>query len=141
MEDIFIKATRKLNAQSNIILWIFQEEKFLWMDFFKSQLYKSQYSPLIWVCCNHYQNYKIVWLHDRLLKLMMKTFKYGIKFFSDNSSHEVWQSSCSHIPLGNTMSGGTENIWFLGPKFSELVPNDIKYLENLKDFKTASKTI
>ena len=72
-------------------------------------------------------------------KLMVKTFKQGMKFFSDQDSYEVRQRSCSHIPLVNTISSGTENIQFLGIKYCELVPNDIKYLEYLKDFRTAIK--
>ena len=57
----------------------------------------------------------------------------------DETSYELRQRSCFHIPSVNTVFSGTESIRFLGPKIWELIPNDIKCLENLKDFKTAIK--
>ena len=44
-----------------------------------------------------------------------------------------------HIPSVNTVFSGTESMQFLGPKIWELIPNNIKSLENLRDFKTAIK--
>ena len=55
------------------------------------------------------------------------------------ASNELRQRSFFHIPSVNTVSSGTEKIQFLGLKIWGLIPNDIKYLENLKDFKTAIK--
>ena len=57
----------------------------------------------------------------------------------DETSHKLPQRSCFHIPSVNTVFSGTESIRFLGPKIWELIPNDIKCLENLRDFKTAIK--
>ena len=57
----------------------------------------------------------------------------------DETSHKLPQRSCFHIPSVNTVLSGTESIRFLGPKVWELIPNDIKCLENLKDFKTVIK--
>ena len=53
-------------------------------------------------------------------------------------SYELRQRSCFHIRSVNTVSSGTESIRFLGSKVWELI-NDIKCLQNLKDFKTAMK--
>ena len=57
----------------------------------------------------------------------------------DETSYELRQRSCFHIPSVNTVFSGTESIRFLGPKIWELIPNNIKCLENLKGFKTAIK--
>ena len=57
----------------------------------------------------------------------------------DETSHELGQRSCFHIPSVNTVFRGTEGKRFLDVKTRELIPNDIKYLENLRDFKTAIK--
>ena len=57
----------------------------------------------------------------------------------DKTSHELRQRSCCHIPSVNTVFSGTEGIRFLDAKTRELIPNDIKYPENLRDFKTAIK--
>ena len=57
----------------------------------------------------------------------------------DETTYELWQRSCSHIPSVNTVFSGTESIQFLGPTIWELTPNDIKCLENLRDFKAAIK--
>ena len=55
------------------------------------------------------------------------------------ASNELRQRSFFHIPSVNTVSSGTEKIQFLGLKIWGLIPNDIKYFANLKDFKTAVK--
>ena len=65
----------------------------------------------------------------------------GIFRIRDETSYEFRQRSCFHIPSVNTVFSGTESIRFLGPKIWELITNDIKYLENLRDFKTAIKKI
>ena len=56
----------------------------------------------------------------------------------DETSYELRQKSCFHIPSVNTVFSGTESKRFLGPKIWELIPNDIKCLENLRDFKIAT---
>ena len=55
------------------------------------------------------------------------------------TSYELRQGSCFHIPSVNTIFSGTESIRFAGPKIWEVIPNYIKCLENLRDFKAAIK--
>ena len=57
----------------------------------------------------------------------------------DEIAYELRQRSCFHILSVNTIFSGTESIQFLGPKIWELIPNDIKCFENLRNFKTAIK--
>ena len=56
----------------------------------------------------------------------------------DETSHELRQKSCFNIPSVNTVFSGTDGKRFLGQKIWELIPNDIKCLENLRDFKIAT---
>ena len=57
----------------------------------------------------------------------------------NEASHELRQRSRFHLASGNTVFSGTESIRSLGPKIWELIPNDIKCLQNLKDFETPIK--
>ena len=57
----------------------------------------------------------------------------------DETSYELRQISCFHVPSVNTVFSGTESIRFLDPKIWELILNDIKCLENLMGFKTTIK--
>ena len=57
----------------------------------------------------------------------------------DETSYELRQRSCFHIPSVNAVFSGTESIRFLGPKSWELIRNDIKCLESLRDFKTSKR--
>ena len=87
--------------------------------------------------------------HQNIQKLGIEMFKVlngenpqivnEIFHIRDETSYELRQRSCFHIPSVNTVFSGTESIRFLGPKIWELIPNDIKSLENLRDFKTAIK--
>ena len=87
--------------------------------------------------------------HQNIQKLGIEIFKVfngenpqivnEIFHVRDETSYELRQGSCFRIPLVNTVFSGTESIRFLGPKIWELIPNDIKCLENLRDFKTAKK--
>ena len=52
----------------------------------------------------------------------------------DEDSYELLQRSCFHIPSVNTVFSGTESIRFQGSKIWEFIPNDIKCLQNLRDF-------
>ena len=69
-------------------------------------------------------------------QIVTETFR-----ISNEASYELRQGSCFHISSVNTVFIGTESIRFLGPKIWELIPNDIKCLENLRDFKTAIKKL
>ena len=87
--------------------------------------------------------------HQNVQKLGIEMFKvlnsenpkilHEIFRIRDETSHELRQRSCLHIPSVNTLFSGTESIRFLSPKIWELISNDIKCLENLRDFKTAIK--
>ena len=63
----------------------------------------------------------------------------GIFCIRDETSYKLQQRSCFRIPTVNTVFSGTESIRFLDPKIWELIPNDIKCLQNLRDFKTVVK--
>ena len=86
--------------------------------------------------------------HQNIQKLGIKMFKVlndenpeianEIFRIRNEVSYELRQRSCFHIRSVNTVSSGTESIRFLGSKVWELI-NDIKCLQNLKDFKTAMK--
>ena len=87
--------------------------------------------------------------HQNIQKLGIEMFKVlngenpqivnEIFHIRDETSYEFRQRSCFHIPSVNTVFSGTESIRFLGPKIWEIIPSDIKSLEDLKDFKTAIK--
>ena len=49
-------------------------------------------------------------------------------------SYELRQRLCFQTPSVNTVFSGTESIRFLVPKIWDLIPNDIKCLENLRYF-------
>ena len=57
----------------------------------------------------------------------------------DETSYELRQRLGFHMPSVNTVFSSTEIIRILGPKIWELIPNDIKCLKNLRNFKTAIK--
>ena len=57
----------------------------------------------------------------------------------DETSYELRQRLGFHMPSVNTVFSGTESIQILGPKIWELIPNDIKCLKNLRNFKKAIK--
>ena len=58
IEDIWKKATEKLNAKSSIVPYMdICRRKILMNAFFRSQL---GHCPLIWMCYNSSQNHKII---------------------------------------------------------------------------------
>ena len=57
----------------------------------------------------------------------------------NEASYELTQRSSFHIPSANTVFSGKEYIRFVGLKIRELIPNDIKCLQNLRGVKTAIK--
>ena len=52
----------------------------------------------------------------------------------DETSYKLRQISCFHTTSVNTVFSGTGSIRFLHPKIWELISNDIKSLENLREF-------
>ena len=82
-----------------------------------------------------YFTWKLELVSDMLwLAIGIEMFKVLMK-----ASYELWQRSCFHNLSVSTVFSGTESIRFLGPKICELIPNDNKCLENLRDFKIAIK--
>ena len=87
--------------------------------------------------------------HQNIQKLGIEMFKVfqcenpqnlnEIFRIRDETSHELRQRSCFHLPSVNTVLSGTDSIRFLGPEIWELTPNDIKCLESIRDYKTAIK--
>ena len=87
--------------------------------------------------------------HQNIQKLGIEMFKVfqcenpqilnEIFRIRDETSYELQQRSCFHIPSVITVLSGTDGIRFLGPKIWQLTPNDIKCLESIRDFKTAIK--
>ena len=63
----------------------------------------------------------------------------GLFWFRNKMPNNLRQRSQFHIPLVRTVFTDTENIKFLGPKICELIPNDMKALESLWEFKRAIK--
>ena len=53
--------------------------------------------------------------------------------------YNLRQRSQFHIPLVRTVFNSTESIKFLGPKIWGLIPDEMKELENLWQFKKAIK--
>ena len=53
--------------------------------------------------------------------------------------NDIRQRSQFHIPPVRTVFSGTESIKFLGPKIWELIPDEMKELESLWEFKRAIK--
>ena len=87
--------------------------------------------------------------HQNIQKLGIEMFKVfqcenpqilnEIFRIRDETSYELQQRSCFHIPSVITVLSGTDGIRFLGPKIWQLTPNDIKCRESIRDFKTAIK--
>ena len=59
-------------------------------------------------------------------------FRYDIRY-------NLRQRSQFHIPPVRTVFSGTESIKYLGPKIWELIPDEMKELESLWEFKRAIK--
>ena len=68
MEDIWKKASQKLNALGRLAPYVRTTKKrILIKAFFKPQFH---YCSLLWMCCNRYLNPKINWLHERCLRIV-----------------------------------------------------------------------
>ena len=63
----------------------------------------------------------------------------GLFQFRNEIPYNLRQRSQIHIPPAQTVSGGTESITFLGPKIWELIPDEMKKLESLWEFKRTIK--
>ena len=57
----------------------------------------------------------------------------------DEGSYQLRQRSSSLISSENTVFSGTESIKFPRPKIQYLIQDEIKSLENLRDFKIGMK--
>ena len=89
----------------------------------------------------HHQNIQQLGFRKVQKFLRVKTLKIVNEIFRirNETSYELRQRLSFHTPSVNTVFSGTESIRFLGPKIWELVPNNIKYPQNLGDFKTTIK--
>ena len=84
--------------------------------------------------------------HQNILKVGMEMFKVvkdgnpelvnEIFRVSNVRFYELLQRTLIHISLINTVVSVAETIKFFRPKIWDLIPNEIKCLENLKDLKT-----
>ena len=63
----------------------------------------------------------------------------GLFQFRNEIHYNLRQRSQFHIPPVRTVFSGTESIKFLGPKIWELIPDEMKRLEGLWEFKRAIK--
>ena len=63
----------------------------------------------------------------------------GLFQFRNEIPCNARQRSQFHIPSGRTVFIGTESIKFLSPKIWELIPDEMKELESLWEFKRAIK--
>ena len=63
----------------------------------------------------------------------------GLLQFRNDIPYNLRQRSKFHIPPVRTVFSGTESIKHLGPKISELIPDEIKELESLWGVKRAIK--
>ena len=63
----------------------------------------------------------------------------GLFQFRYDIPYNLRQRSQFHIPPVRTVFSGTESIKFLGPKIWELIPDEMKKLENKWEFKRAIK--
>ena len=83
--------------------------------------------------------------HQNILKVGMEMFKVvkdgnpelvnEIFRVSNVRFYELLQRTLIHISLINTVVSVAETIKFFRPKIWDLIPNEIKCLENLKDLK------
>lgn len=90
----------------------------------------------------HHQNIqKLVYEMFKVLAVEKPETEKEISRIRDEASYELWQRSFFDISLVNTVLNVTECIKFLGPKIWELVPNDIKYFENLRESKRVIKKL
>ena len=60
----------------------------------------------------------------------------GLFQFRNEIPYNLRQRSQFHIPFAQTVSDSTESITFLGPKIWELIPDEMKKLESLWEFKS-----
>ena len=88
----------------------------------------------------HYQNMRqLATEMFKVSKALCPEIVKGLFQFSNEISYNLRQRSQFHIPPVRTVFSGTESIKFLGPKVWELIPDEMKELESLWEFKRAIK--
>ena len=88
----------------------------------------------------HYQN--IPQLATEMFKVsngLCPEIVKGLFQFRNEMPYNLKQRSQFHIPPVRTVFSGTESIKFLGPKIWELIPDEMKELESLWEFKRVIK--
>ena len=63
----------------------------------------------------------------------------GLFQFRNEIPYNLRHRSQFHIPPVRTVFSGTESIKFLGPKIWEIIPDEMKELESLWEFKREMK--
>ena len=88
----------------------------------------------------HYQNIRqLATEMFKVSKGLCPEIVTGLFQFRNEIHYNLRQGSQFHIPPERTVFSGTESIKFLGPKIWELIPDEMKELGNLWEFKRAIK--
>ena len=75
----------------------------------------------------------------KVSKVLCPEIVIGLFQFRNEIPYNLRQRSQFHIPPVRTVFNGTDSIKFLGLKFWKLVPDEMKELESLWQFKQAIK--
>ena len=88
----------------------------------------------------HYQNIRQLAIEMfKVSKGLCPEIVKGLFQFRYDIPYNLRQRSQFHIPPVRTVFSGTESIKYLGPKIWELIPDEMKELESLWEFKKAIK--
>ena len=88
----------------------------------------------------HYQNIRQRAIEIfKVSKSLCPEIVKGLFQFKYDIAYNLRQKSQFHIPPVRTVLSGTENTKYLGPKIWELIPDEMKELESLWEFKRAIK--
>ena len=88
----------------------------------------------------HYQNIRQLAIEMfKVSKGLCPEIVKGLFQFRNDIPYNLRQRSQFHIPPVRTVFSGTESIKYLGPKIWELIPDEMKELESLWEFKRAIK--
>ena len=86
----------------------------------------------------HYQNIRQLAIEIfKVSKGLCPEIVKGLFQFRYDIPNNLRQRSQFHIPPVRTIVSGTESIKYLGPKIWELIPDEMKKLESLWEFKRA----
>ena len=86
----------------------------------------------------HYQNIRQFANMFKVSKGLCPEIVKGLFEFRNEKSYNLRQTSQFYIL---TLRTGTKSIKFLGPKIWELIPDEMKELESLWEFKKSNKAV